>query len=58
MRIFLFYFLLLSTKSALCQTISFKVFNMACDSMTYYDVLSNYSFEMSESEKDNRSGSI
>ncbi len=51
MRIFLFYFLLLSTKSTLCQTISFKVFNMACDSMTYYDVVSNYSFEMSENEK-------
>ena len=51
MRILLFYFLLLSAESALCQTISFKVFNKACDSMTYYDVVSNYSFEMSENEK-------
>jgi CHAT domain-containing protein len=51
MRNLLFYFLLLSAKSALCQTISFEVFNKACDSMTYYDVLSNYSFEISESEK-------
>lgn len=51
MKILLIYFLLLFANSTLCQNINFKTFNMACDSMTFYDIVSNYSFEISDNEK-------